>query len=135
MALLAKTKNTIEKIGRRIPIPFSETVVSPDKFSDRYTNNPSKIKFNMMLSRPITNWDFLFLNINIAIKDNNAEPQNKAKYSISSLAKKETPSLFIHKSNTKINPAEIPAAIKRYMVWILWSIISKKWRTKIMVSF
>jgi hypothetical protein len=34
MALLAKTKNTIEKIGRSIPIPFSETDVSPDTFSD-----------------------------------------------------------------------------------------------------
>ena len=52
----------------------------------------------------------------MAINDNTAEPQNKPKYSISSLAKKETPSLVIHKSNTKINPADIPAAIKRYMV-------------------
>ena len=44
MALLAKTRNTIEKIGRSIPIPFSETSdVSPDNVSDRYKNNPSII--------------------------------------------------------------------------------------------
>jgi hypothetical protein len=35
MALLANTNNTIAKIGRNIPIPFSETTsVSPDKFSE-----------------------------------------------------------------------------------------------------
>jgi|OM-RGC.v1.039892655 hypothetical protein len=35
MALLAKPNNTIAKIGRNIPIPFSETAgVSPDKFSE-----------------------------------------------------------------------------------------------------
>jgi hypothetical protein len=35
MALLAKPNNTIAKIGRNIPIPFSETTgVSPDKFSE-----------------------------------------------------------------------------------------------------
>ena len=48
MALLAKTNNTIAKTGTNIPIPFSETKgVSPDKFSERYTNNPNKIKFNI----------------------------------------------------------------------------------------
>jgi hypothetical protein len=86
MALLAKTKNTIEKIGRRIPIPFSETSASPDKFSDRYTNNPSKIKFNMILSRPKTNCSFLSLNINIEINANTVDPKNNTKYKISSLA-------------------------------------------------
>ena len=87
MALLAKTKNTIEKIGRSIPIPFSETSdISPDMFSVRYTNNPSKIKFNMILSRPKTNCDFLFLNIKIAINDNTADPKNNPKYNKSSLA-------------------------------------------------
>jgi hypothetical protein len=56
MALLANTRKTIETIGRNIPIPFSETAgVSPDKFSERYTNNPNKIKFNMMFSLPMTN--------------------------------------------------------------------------------
>ena len=34
MALLAKAKNTIEIKGMSIPIPFSETLVSPDKFRD-----------------------------------------------------------------------------------------------------
>ena len=77
MALLAKTKNTIEKIGKSIPIPFSETTVSPDKLSDRYTNNPSKIKFNMMLRRPKTNCDCLSLYLKIEIKDNAADPKNK----------------------------------------------------------
>ncbi len=48
MALLAKTKNTIEKIGKNIPTPFSETAVSPDVFSIRNTNNPNKIKFNII---------------------------------------------------------------------------------------
>jgi hypothetical protein len=56
MALLDKTNNTIATIGRNIPIPFSETAgVSPDKFSERYTNNPNKIKFNMIFNLPITN--------------------------------------------------------------------------------
>jgi hypothetical protein len=34
MALLARANNTIEIIGRKIPIPFSETSVSPDTFRD-----------------------------------------------------------------------------------------------------
>jgi hypothetical protein len=35
MALFAKTNITIDRIGRNIPIPFSETAgVSPDKFSE-----------------------------------------------------------------------------------------------------
>jgi hypothetical protein len=56
IALLAKTKNTIASTGRNIPIPFSETAgVSPDRFSERYTNNPNKIKFNMIFNLPITN--------------------------------------------------------------------------------
>jgi hypothetical protein len=33
MALLASTKNTIEMMGKSTPIPFSETIVSPDKVS------------------------------------------------------------------------------------------------------
>jgi hypothetical protein len=32
--LFAKARKTIEKIGRNIPIPFSETVASPDKVSE-----------------------------------------------------------------------------------------------------
>jgi hypothetical protein len=34
MALLANANNTIEITGRNIPIPFSETTVSPDMFRD-----------------------------------------------------------------------------------------------------
>jgi|TARA_B110000858_G_C17645355_1_gene400132 hypothetical protein len=34
MALLAMTKKTIEMIGSKTPIPFSETNVSPDSVSD-----------------------------------------------------------------------------------------------------
>jgi hypothetical protein len=56
MALLANTKKTIAIIGRNIPIPFSETVTaSPDRFSERYTNKPNKIKFNMIFNLPKTN--------------------------------------------------------------------------------
>ncbi len=116
MALLAKTKNTIEKIGRRIPIPFSETSVSPDKLSERYTNNPSKIKFNMILRRPKTNCDCLSLYLNIEINDNVAEPRNKLKYKVSSLANILKPSALIHKLNTNIKPAEMPEATSKYKV-------------------
>jgi hypothetical protein len=56
MALLANTNNTIATIGRNIPIPFSETrTVSPDMFSERYTNNPNKIKFKIIFNLPMTN--------------------------------------------------------------------------------
>jgi hypothetical protein len=55
MALLAKANNTIEKTGSSSPIPFSEFAGSPGRLSNRYTNNPSKIKFNMMFKRPKTN--------------------------------------------------------------------------------
>jgi hypothetical protein len=51
MALFAKTKNTIEKIGKNIPTPFSEIEVSPDAVSVRNTNNPNKIKFNIIFNR------------------------------------------------------------------------------------
>ena len=113
MALLAKTNNTIEIIGIKIPIPFSETLVSPDMFSDWYTNNPSKKKFNMMLSRPNINWDFLFLNKNIEIKDRAADPKNNPKYNILSLAKTKVSFTVVHKLKTKVKPAETPAANKR----------------------
>ena len=69
MALFAKANKTIEKIGRSIPTPFSETTVSPDDFSNWYTNNPSKKKFMIILSRPNINWDFLFLNKKMEITD------------------------------------------------------------------
>ena len=86
MALLAKTKNTIDKIGMNIPTPFSEMLLSPGGISNWYTKNPNKIKFNIMLSRPNTNWNFLFLKLKIENKDNKADPKNKLKYKYSSFA-------------------------------------------------
>jgi hypothetical protein len=47
MALLANT-NTIANKGRNIPIPFRNKNCFPDKFSERYTNNPNKIKFKII---------------------------------------------------------------------------------------
>ena len=93
MALLAKAKNTIEIIGRNIPIPFSETTVSPDIFSDKYTKNPSKKKFNMMLRRPKTNWSFLFLNIKIETRAKIPDTTNAANTGNSFFAKTVAPSL------------------------------------------
>ena len=55
MALLAKTNNTIEKTGSNRPKPFSESLITREKLSNRNMNNPSKIKFNMMFRRPKTN--------------------------------------------------------------------------------
>lgn len=54
--------------GRNIPIPFSETSVSPDKLSVRYTKNPSKIKLNMIDNLFNTNCVCLFLKLKILIK-------------------------------------------------------------------
>jgi hypothetical protein len=79
MALLAKTNNTIEITGRNNPIPFSAFSNAPGKLSSRYTNNPSKIKFNMILRRPKTNWFCLDLNEKTAIIDNKAEAKNRHK--------------------------------------------------------
>lgn len=54
--------------GRKIPIPFSETSVSPDKLSVRYTKNPSKIKLNMIDNLFNTNCVCLFLKLKILIR-------------------------------------------------------------------
>ena len=86
MALLAKTIKTIEIKGSTIPIPFSETMVSPDIFRDQYTNIPNKKKFNMMLSRPNTTCNCLFLKEKIEIKDSKAEAKNKQKIKVLSIA-------------------------------------------------
>jgi hypothetical protein len=86
MALLANTNNTIETIGSSNPIPFSEFAVSPDKVSNRYINNPSKIKFNIMFKRPNTNWVCLVLNKKTAINDSAADAKNKIIYSSESKA-------------------------------------------------
>ncbi|GAA4281173.1 hypothetical protein GCM10022260_15940 [Gaetbulibacter aestuarii] len=54
--------------------------------------------------------------LNIDIKDNNAEAKNKPKYKKLSCAYTKTPFSAVHKGNTNMSPADIPAAIKRYMV-------------------
>jgi len=117
MALLAKTRNTIEKIGRIIPTPFSETFnASPGVLSIRYTNNPSKIKFNMIFSRPKTNCDYLFLYIKMLIIAKAAELKNIIKYNISSFAYTFIPSLETQRLNTNIKPPDIIAVNNKYMV-------------------
>ena len=97
MALLANTNNTIDKIGSSSPIPFSEFAVSPDTVSNRYINNPSKIKFSMIFKRPKTNWVCLVLNKKIEINDSKADAENKIIYSIESNRKFNT-LLFLAKT-------------------------------------
>ena len=87
MALLAKTNNTIEITGRNNPIPFSASSNAPGKLSSRYTNNPSKIKFNMIFRRHNTNCVCRDLNLKTATTDNKAETINKAMYTLKSTAK------------------------------------------------
>ncbi|GAL61342.1 hypothetical protein JCM19300_4288 [Algibacter lectus] len=53
------------------------------------------------------------MNINIEIKDNTADPKKRPKYNISSLANTISLVFVVHKLNTKINPAEIPAATNK----------------------
>ena len=66
-----------------------------------------------MLSLPKTNWSCLFLNINIEIKDNTADPKKRPKYNTSSCANTNSSVFVVHKLNTKINPADIPAATNK----------------------
>lgn len=110
MALLARTIKTIENKGRIIPIPFSETAVSPDNVSDRYTITPSKIKFNMMLRRPNTNWVCLLLYLKIEITDNNADSKNKPMIQTISNAITWLPDALIHIDKAKLSPPETMAA-------------------------
>src|SRR5690606_22272482 len=127
-ALLARLKKTIETIGRSIPIPFSEitrsSLVSPDKFSDLKMNNPNKIKFNIILSLPITNWLFLFLNDTILTKDNVALNPNSTMYHKFSKNMKPFPEAVVHKGKINGNPPADTRAMNRYMVCILCKIIS-----------
>jgi hypothetical protein len=60
---LANANNTIATIGRNIPQPFRDHV-SPGKFSERYTNNFNKIKFNMIFNLPTTNYFLSFCKTN-----------------------------------------------------------------------
>ena len=55
MALFAKTKSKITITGKNIPIPFSETAVSPDNVCDKYINTPNKKRLINMFKRPKTN--------------------------------------------------------------------------------
>jgi len=114
MALLAKTKNTIEKIGKNIPIPFSETLaVPPDKFSVRYTNNPNKIKFNMIFNLPMTNCCCLFLCDNMLNKDNVVLKLKRHTYTISLIKKNVLLEASIHNGTIKGNtPVIIKQRIK-----------------------
>ena len=66
-----------------------------------------------MFLRKVLGFFFLFLNINIDIKDKAAEPKNNPKYNILSLAKTKVSFTVVHKLNTKVKPAETPAANKR----------------------
>jgi len=101
MALLAKTKKTMESTGRNIPIPFSEICISPGIIRVQYTKNPSKTKFNIIFKRPKTNWSFRFLNIKIEIRANNPERANRITNQVVSTAKTSISCLVFHKGNQK----------------------------------
>lgn len=116
MALFARTIKTIENKGRIIPIPFSETAVSPDNVSDKYTITPSKIKFNMMLRRPNTNWVCLLLYLKIIITDSKADSKNKPIIQMISKAIICVPDMLVHSEKTKLSPPETMAAITKYNV-------------------
>lgn len=102
IALFAKTRSKIAKIGKNIPIPFSETEISPDIISDGYINNPNKKRFIKISIRPITNCNFLLLKIKIFTIAKIDEIKN-----IIGINCKEI-DLFENKSNTNIfSPFEI----------------------------
>ena len=116
MALFARTIKTIENKGRIIPIPFSETAVSPDNVSDRYTITPSKIKFNMMLRRPNTNWVCLLLYLKIVINDSKADSKNKPLIQTISNAITLDLEALVQIEKTKLSPPETMAASAKYNV-------------------
>ncbi len=126
MALFAKTSNTIIITGKNIPIPFSETAVSPDNVSDKYTNTPNKKRFVKIFKRPNTNCNFLFLNKNIVTIAKRADTINSIGtiFSIIEFAankSNENTLVFtvLHKLNTKVNPPEIIPANNKYKDCIL----------------
>ncbi len=111
------------KIGKNIPIPFSETEVSPDKVSDKYINNPNKKRFIKIIIRPITNCNFLFLNKNIAISERIADVMNIKGINfkvITSFKNKSTTKIscliVFHKLNIKIKPPDTMVAKNKYIV-------------------
>src|SRR5690606_25059128 len=124
MALFASTKKTIERTGTNIPIPFSEISISPGRVSDQYTKTPSKIKFNNILTRPRTNWSFLFLNKNIVTKDKTADPKYKARASRTSSTYTGCPASLLHKETKNIKTPLNKKAINKYTVWIRCNILS-----------
>jgi hypothetical protein len=111
IALFAKKRSKIAKIGKNIPIPFSETEVSPDTVSDRYINNPNKKRFIKILTRPRTNCNCLFLNRKIVTNAKIDDAMNAVGIilnCIDSSKNKSTINIFfpetIHKLKTKIIP-------------------------------
>ena len=110
----AKTTNKIAKIGRNIPIPFSEIFISPGKIRDTYVNNPNNKRFIKIEILPNTNCSCLFLNKNIAInvmvaesKNSKEIPFNKKESSLKRSITNVGRSEELHKLNTKISPPEI----------------------------
>lgn len=77
----------------------------------------------MMASRPNTNWSFLFLNMNIAINVNIAEPKNKPANNGLLIANTSTPSFNFQMGNINMKPPEIMEAINKYMVCIRCNIL------------
>lgn len=94
--------------GRRIPIPFSETSVSPDKLSVRYTKNPSKIKLNIIDNLFKTNCSCLFWYIKTLINVSKDTIPNNDIYIVEDVKKTGTsfPTSF-HRKKTKGNIAVI----------------------------
>ncbi len=141
MALFANTTNSIVTTGMNIPIPFSETSVPPDKFSDTYTNTPNKKRFVKIFKRPNTNCSCLFLNKNIVTTDNIADIKNDTGivFCITEAAEnKSNEKIFsfavLQRLNTKVNPPEIIPAINKYIVCIL-CIIFKNWNANLLFLF
>ncbi len=123
MALFANTSKTNVTTGMNIPIPFSETAVSPDNVRDKYTNTPNKKRFVKILRRPTTNCNCLFLNKKIATTDNMADKKNdtgilfcKKEAACNKSKEKIVLLAVLHKLNTKVNPPEIIPANNRYNV-------------------
>ncbi len=141
MALFAKTSKTIEIIGKNIPIPFSETAVSPDKVCDTYTNTPNKKRFVKILSRPNTNCNFLLLYKNMVTKESIAEMKNAvgiAFCNIVVVAKRSTEKTvaftLFHKLKTKVSPPEIIPTTNKYKDCIL-CIMFFYWSAKLLFLF
>lgn len=116
----------MEIIGKNIPIPFSETAVSPDNVCDTYTNTPNKKRFVKILSRPKTNCNFLLLYKNIVITDNIAERKNAEGIVFNNNVAEENKSTEktvalteLHKLHTKVSPPEIIPTINKYIDCIL----------------